>query len=75
MLEMLAKDPDSNRTGCPSIYADKEAPGYCVVQAPQVDDTTAAGMVNVLPGEVGSRIKEDVLLAAADAIRARRARG
>jgi hypothetical protein len=67
-LTLLAKDEDSGRTGCPSVYLDDD--GMAVVQAPEVDSATAGQLLNVLPGEVGVRIKPEVLLAAADKLRA-----
>jgi hypothetical protein len=71
-LELLAKDPDSGRTGCPSVY--DEGNGVGVVWADALDSTTAAAVPNSLPGEHGVRIKMSVILAAADAYRARQAR-
>ena len=42
-----------------------------VVQAPEVDADTFAGLPNVLPGERAVYIEPDVILAAADEIRKR----
>lgn len=71
-LELLAKDSDSGRTGCPSVY--DEGDGFGVVWADALDPTTAAVVPNPLPGEHGVRIKMSVILAAADAYRAREGR-
>jgi hypothetical protein len=67
--ELLAKDPDSGGGGCPSVHW--RADGMAVVQAPEVDDATFAGLPNVLPGERGVYIRPEVILAAADEIRRR----
>jgi hypothetical protein len=66
---LLAKDPDSGGGGCPSVHWRKD--GMAVVQAPEVDADTFAGLPNVLPGERGVYIRPDVILAAADEIRRR----
>ncbi len=68
--ELLAKDPDSGGGGCPSIHWRED--GMAVVQAPEVDAATFAGLPNVLPGERGVYIRPEVVLAAADEIRRRR---
>ena len=68
--ELLAKDPTSGGGGCPSIHW--RADGMTVVQAPEVDEGTFAGLPNVLPGERGVYIRPEVILAAADEIRRRR---
>ena len=68
-LDLLAKDPDSGRTGCPSVF--DEGTGTAVVWAEQLDLPTAAAVPHPLPGEAGVRIKISVILAAADAYRAR----
>jgi hypothetical protein len=43
--------------------------GMAVVQAPEVDADTFAGLPNVLPGERAVYIKPEVILEAADKIR------
>jgi hypothetical protein len=58
-LEMLAKDEDSGRTGCPSVYIDES--GWAVVQGPEVD-------TNIRSSETGVRIKAKVLVAAVAAL-------
>jgi hypothetical protein len=67
--ELLAKDPDAGGGGCPSIHWRED--GMTVVQAPEADGDTFAGLPNVLPGERGVWIKPEVILAAADEIRRR----
>lgn len=67
---LLAKDAGSGGGGCPSVHWREDA--MCVVQAPEVDADTFAGLPNVLPGERGVFLKPEVILAAADEIRRRR---
>ena len=67
-LKLLAKDPNSGRTGCKSVYIDED--GSAVVLAPEVDADTAAQLENRLPGEVGVRLEPEILAAAVDAWRA-----
>lgn len=50
---------------------DMREDGMAVVQAPEVDADTFAGLPNVLPGERAVYIKPDVILRAADEIRKR----
>jgi hypothetical protein len=69
-LEMLAKDEDSGRTGCPSVYIDED--GWAVVQGPEVEGDTMSSLVNLLPGETGVRIAPKVLAAAVAAYQQRR---
>lgn len=69
-LKMLAKDNDSGRTGCPSVYLDDD--GMAVVQGVLVDPDTHDSMSNVLPGEAGVRINPQVLVAAVAALQRRR---
>ena len=66
----LAKDGDSGNGGCPSVHLRED--GMAVVQAPEVDADTFAGLPNVLPGERGVCIKPDVIIRAADEMRRRR---
>jgi hypothetical protein len=68
--ELLAKDSSSGGGGCPSIHWRED--GMAVVQAPEVDADTFAGLPNVLPGERGVCIKPDVIIRAADEMRRRR---
>lgn len=69
-LTMLAKDEDSGRTGCPSVYLG--ADGSAVVQADMVDSDTHSNLQDLLPGECGVRIKMDVLIAAVAVYQKRR---
>jgi hypothetical protein len=68
-VEMLCKDNGSGNGGCPSIGLAED--GSAVVLAPEVDTETLAGLPNVLPGERAVCIDPDVILRAADIIRAR----
>lgn len=65
----LAKDNTSGNAGCPSVHLRED--GMTVVQAPEVDTDTFAGLPNVLPGERAVYIKPDVIVRAADEIRKR----
>lgn len=65
----LAKDDASGNGGCPSVHWREDR--MAVVQAPEVDADTFAGLPNVLPGERAVYIKPDVILRAADEIRKR----
>jgi hypothetical protein len=62
-LKLLAKDENSGRNGCPSIYIDET--GMAVVQGPEVEDAVKAAFQNPLPGETGVRIAPQVLITAA----------
>jgi hypothetical protein len=66
---LLAKDRSSGNGGCPSVHWRED--GKAVVQAPEVDADTFSQLPNVLPGERGVYIEPEVILAAADEIRAR----
>lgn len=68
-VEMLFKDQSSGGNGCPAIYLTDN--GQVVVQGPGVDPETFANLANVLPGETALRIAPEVLLGAADRLRAR----
>ena len=57
---LLAKDDASGNGGCPSVHMRED--GMAVVQAPEVDADTFAGLPNVLPGERAVYIKPDVIL-------------
>ncbi len=61
-LDMLAKDANSNPSGCPSIYFAED--GSLVVQGRLVDDDTHGNLKNVLPGEGAVHIAPDVAAAA-----------
>lgn len=70
-LTLLAKDPNSGRTGCKSVFIDED--GSAVVLAPEVDQATLAQLENRLPGETAVRLEPEILAAAVDAYRARQA--
>lgn len=67
-LIMLHKDDKSGGNGCPSIYLAEN--GDVVVQGCVVDGDTFAELVNVLPGESAVQITPDILLGAAERLRA-----
>ncbi|WP_007024668.1 hypothetical protein [Saccharomonospora iraqiensis] len=62
-LRKLCKDPESNPTGCQSVYL--AGNGMMAVQGLEMDADTFANMENVLPGEGGVLIKPEIILEAA----------
>lgn len=62
-LQKLCKDPDSNPSGCQSVYLVEN--GMLAVQGLAMDADTVANMENVLPGEAGVLIKPEIILEAA----------
>ncbi len=62
-LRKLCKDPDSNPSGCQTVYLAEN--GMFAVQGLRMDAETAANMVNVLPEETGVLIKPEIILEAA----------
>ncbi|GAA3755073.1 hypothetical protein [Salinactinospora qingdaonensis] len=62
-LQKLCKDPESNPTGCQSVYLAEN--GMLAVQGLAMDTDTFANMENVLPGENGVLIKPEIILEAA----------
>ncbi len=60
-LELLFTQVNSS-SSCPSVYLGDT--GEFVVQGPAVDESTAANLVGVDPGEVAVRIPAEVLLGA-----------
>jgi len=68
-LEMLAKDVDSGDQGCHSCYLGDDMEVY--VQADEASPAAYDAAVNLLPGERIVRIKPQVILDAADRLRAR----
>lgn len=68
-LEMLAKDGNSGDQGCPSCYLGEDAKVY--VQADEASPAAYDAAVNLLPGERMVRIDPQVILDAADRLRAR----
>lgn len=68
-LEILAKDAGSGDQGCPSCYLGGDLMVY--VQADEAPPAAYAAAVNLLPGERIVRIDSQVILDAADRLRAR----
>lgn len=62
-LHKLCKDPESNPTGCQSVYLAEN--GMLAVQGLAMDANTHANMENLLPGESGVLIKPEIVLEAA----------
>jgi hypothetical protein len=60
-LRGLAKDGESGMNGCPTVYVPEADAGTLVIQADQVDETTLAGLENLLTGETAVRIKRAVV--------------
>jgi len=58
-LILLAKDDESGKTACPSVYAAED--GALVVQGPLLDAATEANLENVLSGEGAVRIKPEIV--------------
>lgn len=61
-LTKLAKDWDSGKTGCQTMYL--AADGTFVVQGDEVDAATHASLESVLPGEAAVRIKPEIVIEA-----------
>lgn len=68
-LEMLAKDTNSGEQGCDSCYLGDNRRVY--VQAQEASTEAYAAAVNYLPGERIVELSPQVILDAADQIRAR----
>jgi hypothetical protein len=68
-LEMLAKDEDSGRSGCPSVYIDGN--GWVVIQGPEVERATKPSQATLPPGEARIRISPKVLVAGCEALKKR----
>jgi hypothetical protein len=66
-LTMLYKDQNSGGNGCPSVYISET--GEFVVQGVSLDDSTAAELQNLLPGESAVRISAEVIAGAVDRYR------
>ena len=58
-LYKLAKDADSGRNGCPTVYATDTRD--LVIQGDQADADTMASLENPLPGENAVVIKREVV--------------
>ena len=67
-LTMLAKDMSSGEQGCPSCYLGDDLMAY--VQAEEATSDAYEAAVNLLPRERIVRIDPQVILDAADRIRA-----
>ncbi|MGH3536850.1 MAG: hypothetical protein ACRDQJ_00890 [Pseudonocardiaceae bacterium] len=61
-LTLLAKDAESGKAGCPSVYLAQD--GSLVVQGHLLDADTQANLLNVAPGEVAVRIEASIVRAA-----------
>lgn len=68
-LDMLAKDGSSGDQGCDSCYLGDD--GLAYVQAQEASPEAYQAAVNYLPGEKIVRLAPQVILDAADRIRAR----
>ncbi|MGB9282339.1 MAG: hypothetical protein WCB57_20035 [Pseudonocardiaceae bacterium] len=68
-LEMLAKDLRSGDQGCPSCYLGDDAEVY--VQGDEASPAAYNAAENLLPGERIVQIDPQVILDAADRLRAR----
>lgn len=62
-LRKICKDPESNPTGCQSVYLAEN--GMMAVQGLEMDAETFSNMENLLPGEAGVLIKPEILVEAA----------
>lgn len=58
-LTLLAKDAESGKTGCPSVYS--AADGSLVIQGTVLDVATEANLLNLLPGEGAVSINAEVV--------------
>lgn len=63
-LTLLAKDLDSGKAGCQSVYLAED--GKLVIQGDLLDADTNANLINVLPGEGAVSVKAEILRAALD---------
>lgn len=61
-LTLLAKDFDSGKAGCPSVYLAED--GTLVVQGLLLDSATEGSLLNVLPGEGAVHIDPKIVRAA-----------
>ncbi|MGQ0718252.1 MAG: hypothetical protein ACT4NP_13285 [Pseudonocardiales bacterium] len=61
-LTLLAKDEESGKAGCPSVYL--AADGSLVVQGLLPDPDTEGNLLNVLPGEGAVHIDPKIVRAA-----------
>ena len=61
-IDKLAKDAQSNPTGCMTMYLAEN--GWFAAQGPLVDSDTHGNLENVLPGEGAVFIKPQVVIEA-----------
>jgi hypothetical protein len=61
-LRLLAKDENSGKAGCLSVYLAED--GSLVVQGHLLDADTQGNLLNVLPGEGAVRIDPTIVRAA-----------
>ncbi len=61
-LTPLAKDTNSGRDGCQTVYLAED--GRFGVQGDLVDDDTHGNLENLLPGEGGVLIKPEIVIEA-----------
>ncbi|MGH3427410.1 MAG: hypothetical protein ACRDQZ_07545 [Mycobacteriales bacterium] len=58
-LTLLAKDVESGKAGCPSVYLAED--GSLVVQGVLLDSATEGNLANVLPGEGAVHIDPEIV--------------
>lgn len=61
-LTLLAKDAESGKAGCKSVYLAEN--GKLVIQGDLLDEATNANLVNLLAGEGAVEIDVDIVRAA-----------
>jgi len=64
-LKMLAKDRESGRSGCMTMYEDTDNPAMMVVQARRAGRRARAQMANLRLGEVAGLIPAETVIRAA----------
>lgn len=70
-LQKLCKDPESNPTGCQTVYLAEN--GMLAVQGLAIDAETAKNVENLAPEESAVLIKPEIILEAARLYQERRA--
>jgi hypothetical protein len=61
-LSLLAKDANSGKAGCPSVYLAEN--GKVVIQGTLIDEATRTNLLNLLAGEGAVEIDVDIVQAA-----------
>ena len=61
-LTLLAKDVESGKAGCPSVYLADD--GSLVIQGHLLDSATEGNLLDVLPGEGAVHIDPNIVRAA-----------